>query len=110
MVELHAEEALAGRLLDVVATVDGKEELVDETSIVSLLPGAGSIIIFLVGLGLSQYAPDQPGIIVVAGEAEHLVLHKDVAPTHRSMQTNALQGGATGERHVGLATRKGSMA
>ena len=53
MVELHAEQALTGRLLDVVATVDGKKELVNETSIVSLLPGAGSIIILLVGLGLS---------------------------------------------------------
>ena len=53
MVELHAEQAFAGRLLNVVATVDGKKELVNETSIVSLLPGAGSIIILLVGLGLS---------------------------------------------------------
>lgn len=53
MVELQAEQALAGRLLDVVATVDGKKELVYETSIVPLLPGAGSIIILLVGLGLS---------------------------------------------------------
>ena len=65
-VELAADISFRNRLLDVVAAVDGDEEMIQRGLHVALVKGADSIEVFLVGLGLLKGLADDLRVVVVA--------------------------------------------
>jgi len=108
-VELAADIPFRYRLLDVVAAVDGNEEMVQRGLHVSLVKGTDGIGVFLVGLGLLQGLADDLRIVVVALGIVHDILpDKDLAALDGGLQRDALQGTAAREGHVGLAAGEDS--
>ena len=65
--QLAADKAAGVGLLDVIAGVDGQEEMVEEGVEVTSVEGHHGIVIFAVGLALLHRLCDERGIVVSAG-------------------------------------------
>ena len=93
-VQLAADETLHMGLLDVVAAVDGQEEVVEECIHVATVEGADGIMVFLVGLALGEGCMDDVAVVVVAGKVDDFRFHEHILATDGLPEGDAFQGTA----------------
>ena len=105
-VQLAADESLHVGFLDVVAAVDGQEEVVEEGFHVATVEGAHGIVVFLVGLAFGEGSLDDVVVVEMAGEVGDLGLHEDILATDGLAERDAFERTAAGEGHIGLAAGK----
>ena len=105
-VQLAADETLHMGLLNVVAAVDGQEEIVEEGIHIATVEGAHGIVIFLVGLAFGKGCMDDVVVVEMAGEVGDFGLHEDILPADGAVERDAFQRTAAGEGHIGLSAGK----
>ena len=105
-VQLAADESLHMGLLNVVAPVDGQEEIVEEGIHIATVEGAHGIMVFLVGLAFGKGCVDDVIVVEMAGEVGDLGLHENILPADGAVERDAFQRTATGEGHIGLSAGK----
>ena len=104
LAQFSADETLRQRLLDVVAAVDGEEEIIQRSLHVATVERLHRIVILTVRLALREGGVDGVLVVVVAGELLHLVPHEHLALTNGLLQADALQTGASRQGNVSLTT------
>ena len=92
--QLSADIALYHGLFDVVAGMDGQEEIVQKGVEVLTVEGFYGIVVLLVGLALEECLSHHFPIVVATGKGKDLGTDKDVGGTDGLLQRNALQRGA----------------
>ena len=105
-VQLFADETLGKRLLDVITTVDGKEEVIESRLHIAPVKGLDGIMILLVGLTLGKRSVDGALVVVMTGKLLDIIAHENITLTQRLLKTDALETGAAGQGNIRLSARK----
>ena len=105
-VQLFADETLGKRLLDVITTVDGKEEVVESRLHIAPVKGLDGIMILLVGLTLGKRSVDGALVVVMTGKLLDIIAHENITLTQRLLKTDALETGAAGQGNIRLSACK----
>ena len=77
--QLFADVSLDVWLLDIVARMDGFEEIIQKRSKVALVEGSYGVAIFAIGLAFLQGLVYQLLIVVLVGKSYNLGSYEDIA-------------------------------
>ena len=90
-IEFTSDEPLHSRLLYVVTTMYGQEEVIKRKLHVAPVEGFYTVVVFLVGLTLSENAVDELAIVVVRGEVDDLLLDEDLVTADGFLERQSLE-------------------
>lgn len=105
-VQLPPDEPFGKRLFYIIATMDGKIEIIKRSLHISFVEGFSRIVILLVGLALLQGIVDDVVVVVLTRKLFDFISYEDFIVTDGFLKADSFQTGASGKCYVCLSACK----